>query len=338
VVRNLERWLSEINQGIARAMVVGTAGYGDDGTSGVIPTYFAYRVTRWKRTGDHNKDGHPLVIPLNMTVQSFPLFLEGPTRMMKTVDDVAAREIYTKVRNSTLFDNGLNMFTVSASLRNEPIELGRSMAFAPGWLENQSVWLHMSYKFYLELLRHRLYDDFLHEVQAGGVLPFVDPNSYGRSPMECSSFIASSAFDDPSVRGRGFLARLSGSTAEFLSMWILMFIGPEPFYVNEASGQFEMQLIPTLPSWLFQTHDTAMGEVLPEETSNIPQISFKLFSSITVRYYNREKKDLIGVKPNLYKVGFRDGSVFEFNQGSIPADIAYKIRRVVFVDFIEAHF
>jgi hypothetical protein len=78
--------------------------------------------------------------------------------------------------------------------------------------------------------------------------------------------------------------------------------------------------------------------VLSQETSSIPQISFKLFSSITVRYHNPDKKDIIGIKPILYRVGLRDGSVFEFDQGFIPADIADKIRRVVFVDFIEAHF
>jgi hypothetical protein len=28
-----------------------------------------------------------------------------------------------------------------------------SQCFHRGWLENQSVWLHMSYKYYLEILR-----------------------------------------------------------------------------------------------------------------------------------------------------------------------------------------
>jgi len=68
---------------------------------------------------------------------------------------------------------------------------------------------------------------------SGGILPFMRPDQYSRSLMECSSFIASSAFDDSSVRGRGFLARWSGSTAEFLSMWVLMMIGPRPFFLDE---------------------------------------------------------------------------------------------------------
>ena len=337
-IQSFERWSKEIDRGIERAMAFGTAGYGDNGQSGLIPTYFAYRVSRWEHTGEHNKDGHPLVMPLNMTVRSLPLFLEGPTRMMKTVNKKDAQSIYKKLQNSSLYDEGLHMYTISASLQDEAIDMGRSVAFAPGWLENQSVWLHMSYKFYLELLRHKLYDEFFDEVQAGGLLPFMNAKVYGRSPMECSSFIASSAFDDPAMRGRGFLGRLSGSTAEFLSMWVLMFIGPEPFYIDDVTRELRMQLSPTLPSWLFHTHGVDMGEVLSEETSSIPQISFKLFSSITVRYHNPEKKDIIGIKPTLYRVGLRDGSVFEFDQGFIPADITDKIRRIVFVDFIEAHF
>jgi hypothetical protein len=338
VVKTFNRWINEIDRGITRAMAMGTEGQGDDGGTGVVPTYFGFRVNRWQRTGEHNKNGHPLVVPLNMTVQLFPLFLEGPTRMMKTENSMGARDIYLRVRNSSLFDKGLNMYTISASLVDQPVEMGRSVAFAPGWLENQSVWLHMSYKFYLQLLRQKLYDDFLTELEGGGLLPFVDPKNYGRSPMECSSFIASSAFEDPSMRGRGFLGRLSGSTAEFLSMWTLMFIGPEPFYVDKTTGRVQMQLVPTLPSWLFHTHGVGKGGINLGGTKSMPEVSFKLFSSITVRYHNQQKKDIIGILPKFYRVGLRDGSVFEFNQSFIPPEMTDKIRRVVFVDYIEAHF
>ena len=339
VVESLKSWALEIDKGISRAMLIGTKGRDDDGKSGIVPTYFAYDVSKWKYTHEYNSFGHPFVLPLNMTVRSFPLFLEGPTRMMKIANNTAARDIFLNVRNSNLYDKELRMYTVSASLVDQPIEMGRSMAFAQGWLENQSVWLHMSYKFYLELLRHGLYDDFFESVREGGLLPFVNTETYGRSPMQCSSFIASSVFEDPSVRGRGFLGRLSGSTAEFLSMWILMFIGPEPFYVNDANGHLRMQLLPTLPSWLFHTHDglSNMGGVMMDDDGT-PRISFKLFSSINVHYYNIDKVDILGVPPNRYRVGLRDGSIFDFNQTFIPNDMAIKIRRVVFVDFIEAHF
>lgn len=45
--------------------------------------------------------------------------------------------------------------------------------------------------------------------------PFMDPSVYGRSTLENSSFIASSVNPDESMHGRGFVARLSGTTAEF---------------------------------------------------------------------------------------------------------------------------
>ncbi len=152
------------------------------------------------------------------------------------------------------------MFTVSESLAAIGPEIGRMVAFAPGWLENQSVWLHMSYKFYLELLRGQLFEEFFHELRCGAV-PFLDPKVYGRSPIEAASFIVSSAFPDSKMHGSSFLARLSGSTAEFLSMWSLMFIGAEPFIVEPATsaadtpiGQNELVLHfqPALPAWLFK--------------------------------------------------------------------------------------
>jgi hypothetical protein len=147
----LSRCINEIDQGITRALNIGTRGFEDDGGSGITPTYFAYNVTNWRRTGDFSLDGHPLVEALGMAVLKFPLFLEGPTRMMKSVEPNTARKIYQKVKTSKLRDGDLGMYTISASLKGQPFDIGRSMAFPPGWLENQSVWLHMSYKFYLQV-------------------------------------------------------------------------------------------------------------------------------------------------------------------------------------------
>jgi hypothetical protein len=47
------------------------------------------------------------------------------------------------------------------------------MAFTPGWLENQSIWMHMSYKYYLELLRGKLFDQFFSEMRGGGMFLLV---------------------------------------------------------------------------------------------------------------------------------------------------------------------
>lgn len=335
ILRLLESWMNQVEFGIQRAIMLGSQGYMDDGTSGITPAYFAYNVTRWRRTGNMTEEGrHPLVYPLEMAVSRFPLFLEGPTRMMKTVDSKEASKIYHKVRNSDLRDQGLSMYTLSASLKGQSPDIGRMMAFAPGWLENQSVWLHMSYKFYLELIRHGLLDEFYDEMKSGGMLPFMDPAVYGRSLMECSSFLASSAFADPSIHGRGFQARLSGSTAEFLSMWVLMFIGSNPFYISETSGELRFALIPSLPLWLFESGDNAKNDL----EMGVPTVSFKLFASIDVRYYNENRMDLFLVSPTRYVIGLRDGTIYNVDEPSVPKAIADKIRRVVFVDFIEAYF
>jgi len=335
VIPTLRAWIKEIDKGKARAFSFGSHGHGDNGLSGVPPTYFSYNVTKFEDTGARNKDGHPFVSPKQMRVSLFPLFLEGPTRYMKTVDSREARTIYQRVRNSGLRDDELSMYTISASLKGQSYDMGRMLAFAPGWLENQSVWMHMSYKFYLELLRNDLFDEFLDEMTSGGILPFMRPDQYKRSLMECSSFIASSAFDDPSVRGQGFLARLSGSTAEFLSMWVLMMIGPKPFFLDEKTGELQMQLLPALPLWMFEKDTT---ESLKNDHNKLLVVEFKLFASITVQYHNIRKTDLFRLPPSRYEIGLRDGTTHTVNGTAIPGDLADKVRRVVFVDYITAYF
>lgn len=328
IVDTLSKWLLELDRGIELAHLLGSLGYGDDGNTHLTPTYFSYNVTEWILTGNVNQEGHPLVEPLKMWVNRFPLFLEGPTRLLKTVERAEAKTIYHNVRVSPLRDEELKMYTISASLKGQSFDMGREMAFASGWLENQSVWLHMSYKFYLQLLEHELFDEFFHELKSGGMLPFMDPEKYGRSLMECSSFIASSAFEDPSVRGRGFLARLSGSTAEFLSIWSLMMLGPQPFFVSEGNGELKLQLLPALPRWLFK-----------DQGNSTATIKFKLFGVIEVTYiHNLGDESLYRVPPTRYVVGLRDGSTFNITGPSIPGELADKIRRVVFVESIEAYF
>ena len=324
LVAILQRWMKEVASGIARATEYGTAG-----NQSVVPaTYFYYNVTKWKITGRRNKDGHHLVKALGMKVGVLPLFLEGPARMMKTMDNEQAKRIHTAVKSSALRDEQLGMYTISESLEGQSFNLGREIAFAAGWLENQSIWMHMSYKFYLELLRHELFEDFFDEMITG-MLPFIDPQVYGRSLMECSSFIASSAFEDPSVRGRGFLARLSGSTSEFLNMWILMMLGPQPFFIDERTGQVHMTLLPALPRWLFRENDDGSP----------PTISFKLFGSIAVTYYHElGLANLYRIPPSRYVIGLRDGSEFHVEGPIIPHELSDKIRRVVFVASVAVYF
>lgn len=307
--------------------------------SGIPPSYFSYNVTSWKINGKKNDVGLPLVNATGLSVGRFPLFLEGPTRYLKTVTDNKAlvKEMHTKVKGSGLRDEELKMYFVSASLKGQSYDMGRMMAFTPGWLENQSIWMHMSYKYYLELLRGKLYEEFFEEMTGGGMLPFMDPVKYGRSLMECSSFLASSAFSDPSYHGRGFSARLSGSTAEFLSIWKLIFIGSNPYFLDD-DGDLKMTLKPAIPAWMFKDDNDPQAAEPTYDDNGILTVSFKLFAHIPVTYHNSKGTDLYDVAPNGYKVTMKDGTKHQVTGPEIPTDLAISIRKLYSVQSIDAYF
>jgi len=330
------RWLDQIEIGIKRASYFATEGFGDDGTTGIPACFFAFEITDWELNEGHNDKGLPLVNAMAMKVKNFPLFLEGPVRYMKTIQDNPKKmlDMYERVLESGLRDKKLEMYFLSASLEGQTFDMGRQIAFAPGWLENQSIWMHMSYKYYLQLIRGKLYEQFFAEMKGGGMIPFMDPVEYGRSLMECSSFITSSAFPDPSIVGKGFYARLSGATAEYLDIWKLMFIGPKPFFFND-NGEVEMQLVPALPNWLFEDKSADSEPTFDEDGNHV--VSFKLFSSIDVTYHNPGGGNIFGVNPNSYKVTTKDG-VVSVDGPSIPTKTALEIRRTTNVISIDAYF
>ena len=331
----MKQWMGQIELGIERGRKLGTRGHGDDGNSGVPPTYFVYDVVAWTFTGESSIDRHPFVMPLEMEVRSLPLYLEGPTRMLKTVRSKdEAKAIYDAVRDSPLRDMKLSMYTISASLKGQSPEIGRASALPPGWLENQSISLHMSYKYFRELLRHGLHEEFFTEMESGGMLPFLDPKVYGQSLMVSTTFIVSSAYDDPSMHGRGYNSnneklQYSGTTSEFLSMWLYIMIGSHPFSLHHSTGQLQMQLLPTLPvHWFYIGPD---GHTL--------MVQYKLFGSIDVRYYNTRGIDLYDIVPTRYVVTLRDGTIISVDGPMIEdSNLANKIRRVEFVATMDVYF
>ena len=174
------------------------------------------------------------------------------------------------------------------------------------------------------------------------MLPYQNHKVYGRSLLECSSFLASSAFPDPKQHGRGFLARLSGSTAEFLSIWVIMFIGPNPFVYNSETKALSMELRPALPKWLFAGCEGSSKANASECHSNVKQVgkslSFKMFGETTVTYHNKEGGDLLGEAPKSYKIKFRLSDREEVVEGgSIPEHIAIQVRKLD-VSTIDAYF
>lgn len=290
------------------------------GGNGLTPTYFYFECFDFVEKSTNMSAGTDIFTPVATTVTSFipkrfeirtvPSFLEGPTRQLKILKDQSDRmALFSTVKSSELYDEKLRMFTVCESLSDMGQSVGRMKAFPAGWLENQSVWLHMSYKFYLELLRGGLYDVFFAEIQTG-LVPFMDAAVYGRSPLEASSFIVSSANPDPKLHGQGFLARLSGSTAEFLSMWIVMMAGHQPFRVDPTTGLPSLTLSPILPSFLF-----------PE--SGV--VSFTFLGTVRVTYHNPSRRDTWVLRP-VTVVTVSNGFEQRYDSDTLDANVVKKIR------------
>jgi len=208
---------------------------------GVIPTYFTNLPTDWVATADG-------IVPTQFDHQELPPFLEGTVHALRLpLCSAEKSEWLQRLRHSSLWDDKLHMYKVSSDLTGETPELGRANAFTRGWLEHESIWLHMEYKYLLEMLKNGFYQEFF-EAFSNALIPFQPPERYGRSILENSSFLASSANPDPATHGRGFVARLSGATAEFLEMWQIMFFGLKPFTL--ADGQLNLSLCPALPKYL----------------------------------------------------------------------------------------
>ena len=63
------------------------------------------------------------------------------------------------------------MYKTSASLEDAGNEIGRLRAFTPGWLERESVFLHMEYKYLYAVLKAGLYERFYEDLRTT-LIPF----------------------------------------------------------------------------------------------------------------------------------------------------------------------
>ncbi|MCD4712647.1 MAG: cellobiose phosphorylase [Clostridiales bacterium] len=202
-------------------------------SEGMIPTYLTYTATDYEALGYKTPYGLDAVKIKSFDMKKVPSFLEAPARSFKIGTTDENTHLYSRIKASDLYDEALKTYKTSGMLDEMSYELGRIRAFTPGWLERESNFLHMTYKYILGLLKGGLYDEFFEEIKSNLVC-FMDPNVYGRSTLENSSFIASSLNPNPRVRGQGFVARLSGSTAEMLSIWNIMMFGESVFqYTDE---------------------------------------------------------------------------------------------------------
>jgi len=229
-----------------------------------------------------------------------PLFLEGFVHALKVEENQnSALQLYQRIKESPLYDKRLKMYKVNADLSEESEEIGRLRIFPRGWLENESVWLHMEYKYLLELLRCGLYEEFF-ETFRDVLIPFLKAEFYGRSVLENSSFLVSSVHEDASLHGQGFVSRLSGSTCEFLHIWLLMNAGARPFELT-PEGELVLSFKPILPEWLFLNKETKVAWF--DKEGKIKRIilpahsyAFKFLGQTLTIYHNPHRKDTFGPK------------------------------------------
>jgi hypothetical protein len=274
IKRFLQAIIARVDAGVAKARY----------ENGLFATYYYHEVTEHDVL-DKSHHGEHHVKPLKFKRHDLPLFLEGFVHALRVCDPRQALELFRGVKKSSLYDKKLGMYKVNTDLSKETEEIGRTRVFPSGWLENESVWLHMEYKYLLELLRTGLTKEFHEEIKTAFV-PFLDPARYGRSTLENSSFIVSSAHEDKNLHGQGFVARLSGSTAEFLHMWLLMNIGLKPFAMK--TGQLTLTFAPLLTSSFFTL----------KEKGDLPAnvYAFKFLAKTLVVYHNPMRLDTFGAK------------------------------------------
>jgi len=299
LMATLNNALKKVNLGIEKAR---------DAKKDIYYTYFINEVKEYKPLKAN------FVMPTKFLQKKLPLFLESQVHALKLSGNInAAIALYKATKYSSLYDKKLKMYKVTTSLAAMPQEIGRCRIFTPGWLEHESIWLHMEYKYLLEILKQGLHEEFYANFK-NVLIPFQKPETYGRSILENSSFLVSSAFPDKKMHGNGFVARLSGSTAEFLEIWLLMNLGLKPFKLN-AAGELNLEFKPILKAWLFNKKDHTY--------------SFNFLSKIRVTYYNPKRKDTFGknmVAPTKILFKDKDGAPVEITSSVIPLPYAEQIR------------
>jgi len=291
-------------------------------------TYYYYIPVEFRENDKVADEGYPYIDIEKFEQVILPPFLEGQVRAMKVLTGSAVKVLHDRVKNSELFDDKLKMFRLYGDLSEMPDDIGRARAFTSGWLENGSIWLHMEYKYLLELLKNGLYEDF-YQAMEDCLIPFQDSERYGRSILENSSFIMSSSNPDVKNHGRGFIARLSGSTAEFLNIWSIMTLGSYPFKMRGDNLIFKPE--PVIREDFFTKHEEEVSVNLAEQCQQIiiPENSFacSIFGTTLLIYHNPERKNTFPkavIKG--YKLTIYSGEVIDIDSTELNAFYSHKLR------------
>ena len=184
------------------------------------------------------------------------------------------------------------------------------MLLQKGWLERESSFVHMSYKYLIGMFKSGLYDEFYKDIKTS-MPPFMDPLVYGRSTLENVSFIATSNNPNPKVHGQGFVARLTGTTSEAITLMYLMFLGKHPFSYEDEVLSFKVK--PMVTKDFFKNG----------------LLSFKFLSKITIRIHNKLELDTFDLKVSHYTLS-NDNENIEVKGTSIHGKLALDIRSLKF--------
>ena len=286
-----------------------------------ITTYYAFEAVEFEERNDGT------VQVTRFQPQPLPLFLEGFVHAMRVADPDEVRRLYEAVRASELFDEKLGMYRLNVPLGEDAMELGRVGIFNYGWLENGSIFLHMHAKFVLEMARRGLTEELHAQIKAL-LIPFRDPAEYKRSTTENVSFIVSSGFAiDAREHGRGCVARLSGSTVEFLHLWTHLFLGATPFAWEREQLVFRPQ--PALSRDFFSTtarqaQALGNGAVLPQNSA-----ACALLGHTLLVYTNPQRLDTFGAHaatPWRFTLHGNDGSVRTVQARQLEGAEAHALR------------
>ncbi len=269
---------------------------------GILPSYLAYEVDSYEKTGHVNFLGYPTVKALSFRPIHLPQFLEADARALKLADGTLEEKDVQAIAASDLHDAKLGLYKTCESLDNASYEIGRIRAFSKGWLERESCFLHMDYKYLLGLLEAGYYHDFYREIRSNWTLN-MDPNRYGRWPIEASSFVIPSNNPNPAKHGLGCYARLTGANAEFLNMAVLLFAGDAIYSYENRTLHFHLK--PLLSKDFFD----ANGDC-----------DFLLFNRCRVFYHNPKHLDCFEGVHLTYVIGN------ERYEGEVVGALAQAIR------------
>lgn len=282
---------------------------------GIVPTFITHEPTKYEQI---KKDGKPvignyklpIVRPYEFKTRFLPNFLEAPARLLKLdFDKTSLKKMYENIKKTDMYDKNLKTYKTSCSLENETLEIGRIRAFSKGWLERESNFIHMTYKYLLGLIKAGLYEEFYEEIKHN-MICFMDPHVYKRSTLENSSFIVPTNNENSDYHGKGFFARLSGSTIETLDMWKQMMTGGKPFKLLD--DKLILKFEPKLHKDFFKKDGTC---------------SFTFLKNLKVTFINRKHQNTYDdLEIDYYELIDKNNKI-KIDSDYVPTDYAKEIRK-----------